>query len=138
MTNKLFLDTSYAVALSAVDDKHHDLAVRLSAKIEAEDIKLVTTRAILFEIGNSLSKQRFRTGAVALLDAIEDDKRITIIEKTNELYHRAFKLFRDRPDKEWGLVDCFSFVVMQELNLTEALTADKHFIQAGFTALLIE
>ena len=42
-----------------------------------------------------------------------------------------------RPDKEWSLTDCISFEVMAELGLTEALTADHHFEQAGFRALLV-
>jgi uncharacterized protein len=41
-----------------------------------------------------------------------------------------------RRDKEWSLTDCISFVVMKERGLTEALTADHHFEQAGFKALL--
>jgi predicted nucleic acid-binding protein len=45
-------------------------------------------------------------------------------------------LYRGRPDKEWSLTDCISFVVMGERSLTEALTSDHHFEQAGFTALL--
>jgi len=39
-------------------------------------------------------------------------------------------------DKEWGLTDCISFVAMRQRNLTEALTADSDFEQAGFKALL--
>lgn len=48
----------------------------------------------------------------------------------------AIALFTDRPDKSWGLTDCISFVVMQRFGATDALTADRHFEQAGFTALL--
>ena len=40
--------------------------------------------------------------------------------------------------KEWGLIGCASFVVMTERGLTKALTADEHFRQAGFRALLRE
>jgi len=50
----------------------------------------------------------------------------------------AFELFRYRPDKEWGLVDCVSFIVMKDYELTEALTMDVHFKQAGFRALLLD
>ena len=39
-------------------------------------------------------------------------------------------------DKEWGLIDCVSFVVMEYRGITEALTSDAHFEQAGFQALL--
>ncbi len=45
-------------------------------------------------------------------------------------------LFRDRTDKEWGLIDCVSFVVMSERGVTKALTVDEHFQQNGFHALL--
>lgn len=53
-----------------------------------------------------------------------------------DLIERAFALYRARPDKEWGLTDCVSFVVMNDGGLTEALTSDEHFRQAGFNALL--
>ena len=57
-------------------------------------------------------------------------------ERTQELYRSAFDLFSQRTDKEWSLTDCISFVVMQQRGLTEALTSDGHFEQAGFKALL--
>ena len=50
---------------------------------------------------------------------------------------QAWKLFEDRLDKTWSLVDCASFVVMEERGLTEALTTDRHFKQAGFVRLLL-
>lgn len=53
-------------------------------------------------------------------------------------YHAAMHLFQSRSDKEWGLVDCLSFVVMQSQGVTQALSADHHFVQAGFRALLLE
>jgi uncharacterized protein len=46
--------------------------------------------------------------------------------------------YRNRKDKAWGLTDCISFVVMQDQNLTVALTADRHSVQADFRALLLE
>ena len=55
---------------------------------------------------------------------------------TDELLKRAFQLYKDRMDKEWGLTDCISFIIMQEFGLVKALTADEHFQQAGFQTLL--
>ena len=40
-------------------------------------------------------------------------------------------------DRKWSFTDCFSFVLMRELRLREALTKDEHFREAGFTALLV-
>ena len=52
--------------------------------------------------------------------------------------HDALALYRARIDKEWGLTDCVSFVLMNTAGITEALTADIHFRQAGFKAMLLE
>jgi predicted nucleic acid-binding protein len=48
------------------------------------------------------------------------------------------QFYSQRLDKEWGLTDCVSFIVMQDRKITEALTTDEHFEQAGFRALLLE
>ncbi len=136
MTNKVFLDTAYAIALSVESDEDHERAEELADQLEAQATQLVTTRAVLLEIGNALSKKRYRKAALELLDALEQDPLVEIVPLSEELYKQALELFRSRPDKEWGLVDCVSFVVMQERGLTEALTIDEHFKQAGFRPLL--
>ena len=136
MTSRIFLDTGYVIALSVESDEHHNRAEELAEQLEAEATRLVTTRAILLEIGNALSKERYRQATVELLDSLEQDPLVEIIPLSEELFAQAFELFRNRPDKEWGLVDCVSFVVMQERGLTEALTTDEHFKQAGFRPLL--
>ena len=136
MTNEVFLDTAYAIALSVESDEHHEQAEELAEQLEAEQTLLVTTQAVLLEIGNALSKKRYRKAAVELLDALGQDPQVEIVTLTEELYEQALELYRSRPDKEWGLVDCVSFVVMPARGLTEALTTDEHFEQAGFRVLL--
>ena len=133
-----FLDASYAIALSAPGDQFHAKAEELAEQMEQEGTKLITTRAVLLEIGNALGKQRYRADAVALLVALEEDPNVEIAPLTEDLFARAFQLYRSRPDKEWGLIDCVSFTVMQEQGITAALTADDHFRQAGFRVLLRE
>lgn len=136
MMSEVFLDTAYAIALSVASDAHHERAVALAEQLEADATRMITTRAVLLEIGNALSKQRYRPAAVALLDALEQDSQVEIVALSDALYAQALELFRNRPDKDWGLIDCVSFVVMQERGLTEALTTDEHFAQAGFKPLL--
>ena len=98
----------------------------------------MTTRAGLLEIGNALSQQRYRQAAVQRLDSLEGDPTVAMGPRSESRYARAVQLYRERPDKEWGLTDCVSFLVMQDRGLTDALTTDEHFQQAGFRALLRE
>jgi predicted nucleic acid-binding protein len=133
---EVFLDTSFAIALSSVTDRHHPRAVKLANQIETQKTRLVTTQAILLEIGNALSKQRYRAAAIQLLESLHTDPSVEVVSLTDGLYRLAFSLFKQRKDKEWGLVDCISFIVMQDRGITDALTADAHFQQAGFRALL--
>lgn len=134
--SKVFLDTAYAISLSSEQDDLHELALRIADDLENEYTVIVTTQAILLEIGNALSKQRFRRSAVTLLQALETDPSVEIVPFSQELYDRAFALFRERPDKDWGLIDCVSFIVMQEHGITQALTTDDHYRQAGFQVLM--
>jgi uncharacterized protein len=138
MEAEVFLDTAYAIALSSPNDQFHARAVELADQLEILGTRVVTTRAVLLEIGNALSKQRYRQAAVRLLDSLEADPQVDIVPVSEPLYARALQLYRERPDKDWGLTDCISFLVMQDRSLTEALTTDEHFQQAGFRALLRE
>lgn len=61
-----------------------------------------------------------------------------IIPLSAELYTRALQMYRERPHKEWGLTDCVPFNVMEDRGMSEALTTDGHFQQAGFRVLLRE
>jgi uncharacterized protein len=120
---EFFLDTSYAIALSSPADKHHEQALILAREIESDGrIRLVTTRAVLLEIGNALARQKYRAMAVQLLKALENDASVEIMPLSESLYAEAARLFQERSDKEWGLTDCVSFVIMRERTITDALT----------------
>ncbi|MFN8489775.1 MAG: PIN domain-containing protein [Caldilineaceae bacterium] len=138
MAREVFLDTAYAIALASRSDPFHSKALEIAKQLKVNSTKLITTRAVLLEIGNALSGQRFRAGAIKLLVALENDPSVGIVPLTEPLYTQAFTLYKERPDKEWGLIDCLSFVVMLERKIGEALTTDTHFQQAGYKALLRE
>jgi predicted nucleic acid-binding protein len=130
------MDTSFAIALISPRDQHHANANLLLRYIEAQCIPLVTTRAVIVEVGDALAKRALRSQAAALLDSYEEDPRVEVAPLSEELYERGRTFFRRHRDKEWGLTDCISFVVMKDHGLTDALTADAHFRQAGFRPLL--
>lgn len=136
MANRAFLDTAYVIALASQADEHHARAVELSRLVVKHRVILLTTRAVCLEIANAFARARSRPVAVQLLEGLEASPSTIIIPASEELYRDGFGLYRNRQDKDWSLTDCVSFVVMQQHGLTESLTSDEHFEQAGFKALL--
>jgi len=133
---EVFLDTSFAIAVTVATDRYHETALRLARELRNSRTVLVTTHAILAEIGDSFSRPPYREAATQLLRALQRDPGVLVLPVDSELFSRGHQLFIDRPDKTWGLTDCISFALMQERDIREALTADQHFEQAGFVALL--
>jgi len=136
MNDKVFLDTAFILALASPSDQYHEKAKELSRQIKKEGIALLTTRAILIEIGDAMAGQRRRKAGTVMLESLENDDNLEIFPSNEELYSKAFDLFASRSDQEWGMTDCISFVVMRDEKITEALTTDSHFQQAGFVALM--
>ena len=136
--DEAFLDTGCAIALASPHDQYHQAAVQLAARLAADATRIVTTRAVVLEIGNALSKPKYREAAVRLLHALDVDPRVTVVPLSEDLYNRALHLFCSRMDKSWSITDCASFLVMEDRGIRDALTADAHFIQAGFRAMLRE
>ena len=134
----VFLDSAFAIALSSPADQFHAAAVALAERLGASGARLVTTPAVLLEIGNALSKLQHRRAAAQLLAALCADPTVEVVPLSDQLFDLAVKLFSSRLDKEWGLTDCLSFVVMKERGIHQALTTDEHFQQAGFKVLLRE
>lgn len=126
------------IALAVLADQLHAKAAELAREIKVQHALLVTTRAVLLKLGNSLSKQQHRAVGARLLQQLKTVTAVTIESLTEARYAQALALFAARADKEWGLVDCLSFEVMRDQQITKALTADEHFEQAGFVALLRE
>ena len=97
---------------------------------------VVTTEFVLVEVGNFFCKGKPRAVFQALIENLRSAKDMEIVPASAGLFAKGFALFTARSDKDWSLTDCTSFAVMQERGLTQALTADHHFEQAGFVALL--
>ena len=130
--NAVFADTYfYQALLDALDPAHADALAHSKAKQT-----IVTTEFILLELGNACAHAEDHADFLALLAGIRASPRTRTIPLDSRLLQRGLDLFADRPDKNWSLTDCVSFVVMADEGLTEALTGDGHFEQAGFKALL--
>jgi hypothetical protein len=128
-----FLDTVHLLALINPRDAWHARAVEVS---QGTPNRLVTTEAVLVEVADALCQATHRSLAVQAIDDLRADPDVTCVSVDGSLFERGLDLYRTRPDKGWSLTDCISFVVMRERHIHDALTADTHFEQAGFRALL--
>ena len=129
----VFADTSFFVAVLNRDDAIHGRARAAAAALTDE---MVTTEYVLLEVATFFTKAVRRQKFIELLESLRTAEEIIVVPGTPDLFARGAELFAARPDKEWSLTDCTSFVVMQDRGLTDALTAGYHFAQAGFRPLL--
>ncbi len=133
---RLFLDTAFIQALLNPRDDYHNQAKQLFPRIRAAS-EVWITEAIFAEVGNALSVFN-RNGAVQFIQQCYRTDNIKVVSVDTALMMQALALYQSRSDKTWGLTDCISFVVMQQRNLSDAVTGDRHFVQAGFRALMLD
>lgn len=129
MVKPLFVDTGYIIALINENDYYHSQALALSLKYDG--YPLVTTDAVLLEVGNALSRIA-RQQASLVIHHFQTADEATLDHLNRTLFSTAMNWYDKHQDKTWGLVDCASFAVMAEMQLTLALAFDRHFVQAGF------
>jgi len=131
--NRWFGDSFFFFALLNDADQAHGRADQLLDEFD----ELVTTVWVLTEVADGFARPAHRRSAFPrLLRLLRTNDRVAIVPASQPLFERGLRLYLDRPDKEWSLTDCISFVVMREQGIAEALTGDHHFEQAGFTALV--
>ena len=130
----LFADSSFYVALLNRRDARHAQARAIAA---AARRRILVTEFVLLETGNALGAwPQARWEFLALVRRLRESPSTHIVPATSDLLQQGLDLYGERDDKLWSVTDCISFVVMRQHGLTEALTADHHFEQAGFTVLL--
>lgn len=130
--NTVFADTGYYSALMVEGDLYHQAALQWSRVVS----RIVLTDCVVLELGNALARSGWRVLLPQFIETMRSDPFVEIAPLSQELLCAGLDLYASRPDKAWSLTDCVSFAVMTERGLTEALTADHHFEQAGFKALL--
>jgi len=134
---EVLADSFYFIALLNRRDLHHRVALEVLTSYEkSQNVILVTTGWVLTEVGDALSGIHVRKRVFQCLEELFTRSGIIIITDFDPWFHRGLHLFGNRPDKSWSLTDCISFEIMSARGITEALTGDHHFLQAGFHPLL--
>jgi predicted nucleic acid-binding protein len=131
-----FVDTVFWVA--ALDPRDSLHANALGAASRLTETQLVTSELVLVETLNTFCAAglHLRNAATRMVEGMRAQPNLRIVPQTPQLFDAAFALFASRSDKDWSFVDCTSFVVMNALGISEALTYDEHFLQAGYLALI--
>lgn len=134
--DRLLLDTVFIQALLNRHDQYHAKAKAFLPRLR-NATEVWITEAVLIEVGNALSAVN-RTAAIQFIQQCYQTVNMQVVTVDTQLLSRAIQIYQARTDKTWGLTDCISFVVMQDQGLMDAVTADRHFVQAGYRALLLE
>jgi len=125
----VFADAFFWIALLNRRDEYHG-----KVKLYAQGFQgsVVTTQWVLAEVADAVASSTARPSIRTFFHELAANPVVTIVDATSDLFHSGIDLYDNRPDKNWSLTDCISFVVMNEHELSEALTGDHHFAQAGF------
>ncbi|CAD5918718.1 MULTISPECIES: type II toxin-antitoxin system VapC family toxin [Planktothrix] len=140
MTELIFADTFYLVALLSPRDTFHRQAIALTTKLGKT--KIITTDEVLTEVLNFLSDggTKLREQAVItvrqLLNA--DSEKVVVLSQSRSTFLGALELYEQRLDKGYSLTDCISMMTMKQMEISRILTHDHHFTQEGFVILFVD
>jgi len=132
----IFMDANGWIALNSKRDQLHDISIETHKKLLSNGYRYITTNYILDETYTGLLTKVSHFAAVDFGEKLRVSKTVSIIHITTNIEEEAWKIFKKYSDKEFSFTDCTSFVIMNQLKLTEAFTSDHHFEQMGFTILL--
>jgi uncharacterized protein len=130
---RVFADAFYFVALLNRADQYHSSATAAASQLRGQ---LVTTEWVLTEVADALADSASRRSVAPFIRDLVRDPKVTIVRAEGDWFARGLQLYEQRPDKDWPLTDCISFAVMAQEGISDALTGDHHFAQAGFKPLL--
>ena len=131
---RVFADSFFFFSILNPRDPAHAKAMDFSRHNRGP---LLTTAWVLTELADGLASTPRRQTFRQVLADIETNPANLIVPANAETFEKGVDFYHTRPDKQWSLTDCISFVVMLEEGVTEALTGDHHFEQAGFKALFL-
>ena len=134
----IFVDTSGWGASLVKSERHHEKASSIINMLSDSGGRIITSEFVLMELYTlfiSPIKLDYNK-RVSAIEGIRRSNYVTVIPIDDKLVAAAWELARARADKDYSVVDCASFVIMSQLGITQVLTADHHFSQAGFEKLL--
>ena len=132
----VFLDASGIIALLNKSDSLHKQAKQIYRSFLPSNYIFLTTDLVLLEVGNVLSELKFKNAVIKYLKSLQDSPKVKIVYTQKSDFEIGLKRYEKYRDKDWGLVDCISFELMEKYGCKQAFTHDHHFRQANFSVLI--
>lgn len=129
MSERVFMDTSFWILLRDETGPLHRRVVELTRQLLMNRTQLVVTELVLAETQAYFSRSPLR--AMQILDDFENNRAIHCEPIRPADQQETLRLLRTHRDKAWSYCDAMSFAVMRRLGIRRAVSADKHFRQAG-------
>lgn len=136
MVHDIFADTSGLYAILVSSDDCHKKACQILKNASEKKIRFIVTDYILDETATLLRARGHTVSATDLFETIVASRACRIEWMDHDRFNHTKAFFSKHSDQDWSFTDCFSFVIMKELSIHDALTKDHHFTAAGFRALL--
>jgi len=125
--NRIFADTSALIAISNKRDQYYPVAInKLKAILKTHDTLIITTY-VLAETVTRIQRKVSKEHAITVGQRLMKDPRIEIMTPHNGIVQKAWEIYQKYMDQDFSFVDCISFAVMHELNITRAFEFDEHF-----------
>ena len=132
----VYVDTAALVALVHKRDALHAAALAVYQQLLQENVRFLTTHAVLLEVGNTFGKASHKPLAAAVFGLVSRSASWQVLPVDSGWYAKGVERFLERTDKDWSLTDCIGMVAAEAYRADRIFTSDHHFRQAGFTILL--
>jgi len=129
----MLLDTSGLMCLLNDAEPLHKQAV---STLQRAPLRVTHSYVIAEFLALATARRLVRSTALEFVRRIHHGNLVEVVFVDETLHEMGLRLLENRRDKLWSLCDAVSFVLMQQRHLTDALTTDHDFEQAGFLRLL--
>jgi predicted nucleic acid-binding protein len=134
VAGRIFVDTAAFYGLADPGDSCHPAAVALARQLSTAPVQLVTTNFVVAETHALLLIRQGYATALRFLDELAiGTLAVVSVSATDE--ERAQAIIRRYTDKSYSYTDASSFAVMERLDIAQAFTFDRNFLQHGLTML---
>jgi predicted nucleic acid-binding protein len=129
----VLLDTSGLLCLFDASESRHSEAVK---RYSGATLRLAHNYIVAEFVALAQARRLAREPALAFAAELLADSEIEIVWVDQSLHDESLTMLRSQLDKTYSLCDAVSFIVMKRRGVSEALTTDGHFDQAGWRRLL--